>query len=70
MTKSISVWYWIIVKPYVCPFLLLFLLFFVVILFFKNFLLDNILLTLYTKHHVINAEHAQTKKQKLCNRIL
>jgi len=40
MTKSICVWYWFIFLPYVSP-------------FFDFFMLDDILVTLLTKHHMI-----------------
>ena len=48
MTQAICVWYWFIFLPYVCP-------------FFEKIMLDDILLTLNTKHYVIKAERAQTK---------
>ena len=48
MTKCICVSYWFIFLPYVSPFL-------------KKKLWRVISIDLSTKHHVIKAEHAQTK---------
>ena len=56
MTKCICVWYWFIFLPYISPIL-------------KRKSWRVISIDVSTKHHVIKAERAQTKKRRRCNLI-